>query len=66
MEFGQVGSQVLLATLVPVEADEVLWWVSVAGLQQQMDLGTLGPLPSSNTSSYFPLHGSMGGEGGEL
>ena len=21
-----------------------------------LDLGTLGPLPSSNTSSYFPLH----------
>ena len=37
MEFGQVGSPVLLATLVPVEADEVLWWVSVAGLQQQME-----------------------------
>ena len=37
MEVGQVGSQVLLATLVPVEVDEVLWWVSVAGLQQQME-----------------------------
>ena len=23
---------------------------------EPLDLGTLGPLPSSNTSSYFPLH----------
>ena len=23
---------------------------------EPLDLGTIGPLPSSNTSSYFPLH----------
>ena len=26
------------------------------GTLEPLDLGTLGPLPSSNTSSYFPLH----------
>ena len=32
------------------------WDIGTPGTLEPLDLGTLRPLPSSNSSSYFPLH----------
>ena len=36
------------------ESDSII--VNECETLETLDLGTLGPLPSYNTSSYFPLH----------